>query len=241
MVGLSKFAVKEKQKGVNITSNGDFCHQNRPWFSLTLLETAFMETTINLHFIDYVADSMRKTAVELEKFEVAANLGKKEAMKVFEQVTVSYSNLVHDINNRIDYGVDRFNTMKAKVEALRLQLYLGKAETFEKYKEHRKKILEAIHEVRSEIIVNPNFIRGYAVMLDVLERLQVKLEVLNDYMESGSEKARRNMKERMETVEHIITDLRKKFNTIKEDHFDIFQKEMTEAYGHLKNAFIQTT
>jgi CHASE3 domain sensor protein len=199
-----------------------------------------METTINLHFIDYVADSLRKTAVELEKFEVTATLGKMEAMKVFEQVKHSYSSLVHDIDNRIDYGADLFNTMKTKVEALRLHLYLGKAETLEKYVEQRKKILQAIHEVRSEIIVNPRFIRGYAVMLDVLERLQVKLEVLNDYMESGTEKTRRNMKERMETVENIIADLRKKFNTIKEDHFDIFQKEMTEAYTHLKNAFIQT-
>jgi uncharacterized protein YicC (UPF0701 family) len=78
-------------------------------------------------------------------------------------------------------------------------------------------------------------------MLDVLERLQVKLEVLNDYMETGSEKTRRSMKDRMETVENIIKDLRKKFTTIKEDHFDVFQKEMTEAYAHLKNAFIQTT
>jgi chaperonin cofactor prefoldin len=200
-----------------------------------------METTINLHFIDYVADSMRKTAVELEKFEVTATLGKMEAMNVFEQVKESYSNLVHDIDNRIDYAEDRYNTMKAKVEALRLQLYLGKADTLEKYVEQRNRILHAIHEVRSEIIVNPRFIRGYAVMLDVLERLQVKLEVLNDYMETGSEKTRRSMKDRMETVENIIKDLRKKFTTIKEDHFDIFQKEMTEAYAHLKNAFIQTT
>ncbi|MCE2682175.1 MAG: hypothetical protein ACK49D_09395 [Flavobacteriia bacterium] len=199
-----------------------------------------METTINLHFIDYVADSMRKTAVELEKFEVTATLGKMEAIDVFEQIKASYSNLVHDIDNRIDYAEDRYNTMKMKVEALRLQLYLGKAETLEKYAEQRKKILQAIHEVRSEIIVNPRFIRGYAVLLDVLERLQVRLEVLNDYMESGTEKTRRNMKERMDTVEHIIADLRKKFNTIKEDHFDVFQKEMTEAYRHLKNAFIQT-
>jgi hypothetical protein len=200
-----------------------------------------METTINLHFIDYVADSMRKTAVELEKFEVTATLGKMEAMNVFEQVKESYSNLVHDIDNRIDYAEDRYNTMKAKVEALRLQLYLGKADTLEKYVEQRNRILHAIHEVRSEIIVNPRFIRGYAVMLDVLERLQVKLEVLNDYMETGTEKTRHSMKERMETVENIIKDLRKKFTTIKEDHFDIFQKEMTEAYAHLKNAFIQTT
>lgn len=200
-----------------------------------------MEPTINLHFIDYVADSMRKTAVELEKFEVTATLGKMEAIDVFEQIKTSYSNLVHDIDNRIDYAEDRFNTMKMKVDALRLQLYLGKAETLEKYVEQREKILQAIHEVRSEIIVNPRFIRGYAVLLDVLERLQVRLEVLNDYMVTGSEKTRINMKERMETVEQIIADLRKKFNTIKEDHFDIFQKEMTEAYRHLKNAFIQTT
>jgi hypothetical protein len=200
-----------------------------------------METTINLHFIDYVADSMRKTAVELEKFEVTATLGKMEAMNAFEQVKASYSNLIHDIDNRIDYAEDRYNTMKSKVEALRLQLYLGKAESLEMYVEQRNRILHAIHEVRSEIIVNPRFIRGYAVMLDVLERLQVKLEVLNDYMETGSEKKRRSMKERMETVEGIIKDLRKKFTTIKEDHFDVFQKEMTEAYGHLKNAFIQTT
>jgi hypothetical protein len=184
---------------------------------------------------------MRKTAVELEKFEVTATLGKMEAIDVFEQIKTSYSNLVHDIDNRIDYAEDRFNTMKMKVDALRLQLYLGKAETLEKYVEQREKILQAIHEVRSEIIVNPRFIRGYAVLLDVLERLQVRLEVLNDYMVTGSEKTRRNMKERMETVEQIIADLRKKFNTIKEDHFDIFQKEMTEAYRHLKNAFIQTT
>ena len=200
-----------------------------------------METTINLHFIDYVADSMRKTAVELEKFEVTATLGKMEAIDVFEQIKSSYFNLVHDLNNRINYGEDRYNTMKMKVETLRLQLDLGKAETLDKYVEQREKILKAIHEVRSEIVVNPRFIRGYAVLLDVLERLQVRLEVLNDYMESGTEKSRRNMKERMETVEDIITDLRKKFNTIKEDHFDIFQKEMTEAYSHLKNAFIQTT
>ena len=221
--------------------NGDFCHPNISSFELILIETIFMEPTINLHFIDYVADSMRKTAVELEKFEVTATLGKMEAIDVFEQIKTSYSNLVHDIDNRIDYAEDRFNTMKMKVDALRLQLYLGKAETLEKYVEQREKILQAIHEVRSEIIVNPRFIRGYAVLLDVLERLQVRLEVLNDYMVTGSEKTRRNMKERMETVEQIIADLRKKFNTIKEDHFDIFQKEMTEAYRHLKNAFIQTT
>ena len=45
-----------------------------------------MENSINIHFIDKVVDALKKSAIELEEFQVQAALGKAEAQLKFEEI-----------------------------------------------------------------------------------------------------------------------------------------------------------
>ena len=200
-----------------------------------------MENTENMHLVDYVVAGMRTTADELEKLQVQAALGKMEALDKFEEIKQKYSSVVFDLKDRYYQAKSEYEEIRGKVEDLIVQFNLGKADTIEAFEEQKKKILLAIHEIQVKITTNPTFIKGYAILLDVLERLKVKLEVLSEAMAPAKDKMVENFNERKAQVEDLILSWKEKFKdkTDIENRIDVFQSELSEAYKHFKKAFVQ--
>ena len=55
-----------------------------------------MKTKQDIQFVDKVIGALRKTAVELEEFQVKAALGKAEAQDKYEEVKKKFNLFVHD-------------------------------------------------------------------------------------------------------------------------------------------------
>lgn len=201
-----------------------------------------MEKSENTHFLDYVVDGMRKTAEELEKFQLQVGLGKMEAMDKFDEVKKSYSHLTHEAKLKMIQGQDQLENVQAKLQDLQVQLALGKADSVEAYQEQKKKILLAIHELQVTIKSNPAYIKSNAAFLETLEKLKLKMDILSDKLEPMKEKVAEVYNNRKEDIEKIIQSFIDRVNKKAEDSskMEIFQDELAEAFKHFKKAFVQS-
>lgn len=199
-----------------------------------------MEKTENMHFMDYVVDGMRKTADELEKFQVQVHLGKAEALDKFNELKKSYGNYTHELKLKVEQGKDELKNLQGKFEDLQIQFTLGKADTLEAFEAQKKKILLAIHEIQVTIKNNPTYIKTYAVTLEALENLKLKLDILSDKLDPVKEKAAKIYENRKKDLEKVIDSFKDKINekTDLRDRMEVFQDELSEAYKHFKKAFV---
>lgn len=198
-----------------------------------------MEKKENVHVIDIVVDRMRKAAVELEEFQVKVSLGKMEALEKYEEIKRSYNHLIHESKIRIAHSKERLETLQGKLEDLQVQFALGKAVTVEVFKAQKKRILLAIHEIEVSIKTNPTFVKSYAVLLETLETLKLKLEILSDKLEPAKKKVRKALKNGKEEIERVLSSFQEKFKKRinYERRMDVFQDELAIAYKHFRKAF----
>lgn len=201
-----------------------------------------MENTENMHFGDYVADGLRRSADELEKFQVQASLGKMEALNKYHELKQKYAAYTHELKLKAIAGKENVTHLIAKIQDLQVQFELGKAETVEAYEEQKKKILLAIHEVQVAIKSNPTFIKTYALLLETLEKIKLKLEILSENLSPLKEKAKEVFENRKHDLESAISSFKEKFNdkTGMDTKMDVFQNELSLAYKHFKKAFVQS-
>ncbi|MFN6014984.1 MAG: hypothetical protein ACK47F_09885, partial [Flavobacteriales bacterium] len=167
-----------------------------------------MENTKNNHYLDYIIDGMRKSADELEKFQLQVSLGKMEALDKYEELKKSYANYSNEIKLKAEEGREKLQELQSKFQHLQVQFALGKAETIETFEEQKHTILLAIHELEVTIKNNPTFIRTYAILLDLFEKLKLKLEVLSTKLDPLKEKVKETYKDRKRDFEEAIESFR---------------------------------
>jgi hypothetical protein len=192
----------------------------------------------NQHLGERIAKGLRKSAEELEKLDVQLHLGKMEAIEVYESMRKKYAHSLHEIKNDVKHQRDQFVHLLNKLEELRIQLELGKTETIEAFNARKKQLKLAIHELEVAIKTNPEFIRRYSQVLESLELLKLKLEVLNQRTQPARERLHTFYEQRKAAVEQIINGLMNRKETPKRSRWENFQVEMSEAYAHLKKAFV---
>ena len=199
-----------------------------------------MEKTENMHFIDHVVEGMRKSAAELEDFQLQLSLGKMEAMDAFYALKKSYGNFTHEIKLKAIHGKQNWDDILGKIQDLQVQLALGKAETAEVFEEQKKKIGLAIHSLQVAIKTNPTFIESNALFLETLENLKLKLEILSEKLNPLKEKVSTEFTARKEQLEDAILQFKENIrrkSTIDE-RFATFQDELSKAFSHFKKAFV---
>lgn len=104
------------------------------------------------HFGDNVASFLKNAATQLEELQVQTALGKAELADKLEEIKKETKDKINhikwDVNSAVEDGKEAYQSIKAKVEHLQVQLALGKAETAEELHEQKKKISAAIHDVK---------------------------------------------------------------------------------------------
>lgn len=190
------------------------------------------------HLGERIAKGLRRSAEELEKLDVQLHLGKMEALEVYESMRKNYAHTLHDVKNDVQKQRDQFIHMLNKLEELRVQLELGKAETMETFQERKKQLKLAIHDLEVAIKTNPEFIRRYAQVLESLEQFKLKLEILNQRTQPTRERLHTFYEQRKAAIESIIQGLMKRRDVPKKSRWEHFQVEMSQAYSHLKKAFV---
>lgn len=104
------------------------------------------------HLGDNVITFLKDATQKLENLQLQTSLGKAELAdkleEIKDQTKDKINHLKWDANSVIEDGKDTFNHFKSKMEHLNLQLALAKAETSEEFSEQKKKISEAIRDVK---------------------------------------------------------------------------------------------
>jgi hypothetical protein len=201
-----------------------------------------MKNKDNMHFSDYIAQGLRRSADELEKFQLQASLGKMEALEKYQEMKKTYAHYTHEVKLKAIEGKEDFVKLIAQIQDLQVQFELGKADTIDEYEAQKKKILLALHELQVTIKTNPTFIKSYAKLLETLEQINLKLAILSDKLDPLKEKVKDGYDKRKKEIESAISSFKAKFNdkTDSEHKMEVFQDELAIAYKHFKKAFVQS-
>lgn len=192
----------------------------------------------DIHFVDKVIEALRKSATELEEFQVQAALGKAEAQDKYEEVKRKFNQFIHENEYRIKDVKQKIEELHTKFDQLRVQLALGKAETKDVFKRQKKQILTIIHDIETKIKTHETLNRMYALTLIEMEQFKLQLEILEQKFDKEKPEAKASFEQGKKDFNTFIDKFRSKYTKKKEEtKMEHFQNEITAAYDHFKKAF----
>jgi uncharacterized coiled-coil protein SlyX len=197
-----------------------------------------MKTKQDIQFVDKIIGALRKSAIELEAFQVKAALGKAEAQDKYEEVKKKFNLFIHDSEFKIKEIKEKIEELNTKFDELRVQLALGKAETKEIFKKQKKQILSTLHEIEVKIKTNETLNRMYALTLIEIEQFKIQLEILEQKFKKDKKEGKDAFEKGKQEFNSFIDRFKGKYAKKKEEtKLEHFQNEISEAFSHFKKAF----
>lgn len=205
-----------------------------------------METLEKTPFTDKVITNLKKAAIELQELRLQAALGKAEARDAFEAAKKACNNYVHDakahLENAKGPAKEKLTLLRTALETLQVQLALGKAETKEVFESQAKKINKALSEIETFIKNNKITDAYYAELQMEIEKFRIKLDILKLQYElkkiGMKEEFEAKKKEFLKDLSGIKKNLLRKEESA-ENTWEHFRDEISEAYSHLRKAFVR--
>ncbi len=196
-----------------------------------------MENKEHAKFVDKITEALKKSAVEIEEFQVQAALGKAEAQDKYEELKKKFNLFIHDSKFKIESGKEKIEDINKKMDELRVQLALGKAETKEAFAKQKKQLLLSIHEIEVKIKTNKKLSHMYALVLVEIEKFKIQLEVLEDHFKDSTVGAKESFEKGKQEFNSYIEKFKAKYAKKEETKWEHFQGEVSQAFSHLKMAF----
>jgi hypothetical protein len=204
-----------------------------------------METIEKTSLTDKIINGLKKAIEELEQFRLQASLGKAEAKDVYEEVKKKFNLYVHEaklqINGIKEIAKEKSTELKTALEELQVQLALGKAETKEIFEEQRKKITHALSSLEAFIHSNKTSNEYYTKLMMESEKFKLKLDILHLQYKLSKLSKLEKMDEKKESLSKILSDIKNRLAKTEkeaEGKWDHFHEEISNAYSHLKKAFV---
>jgi hypothetical protein len=188
---------------------------------------------------------LQKFDQELEDLEIQLNLGSQEVIDAYERQKEAFKGFVHETRESVDHmGSEQASKFKGKLEALQVQLALGRAESRDAYEAQKKKLDEAMQEaaqeyekLKEETEEDMNeFSAGFKTGV---ERFQTRLDIMRVKFHLGAADARDEWEEKQKEMKEKFGEMRqqmKKRQTENEQKWDDFSEEVTESYTKFKSA-----
>jgi hypothetical protein len=197
-----------------------------------------MKNKEEIQFVDKVIGALRKSAIELEEFQIKAALGKAEAQEKYEEVKKKFNLFIHESEYKINGIKEKIEELNTKFDELRVQLALGKAETKEIFKKQKKQLLTTLHEIEVKIKTNDTLNRMYALTLIEIEQFRIQLEILEQKFSKNKPEAKDSFEKGKQDFNSFIDKFKGKYAKKKEvTKLEHFQNEISEAFTHFKKAF----
>ena len=196
-----------------------------------------MKNNENIHFIDKVVEVLKKSAIELEEFQVKAALGKAEAQDKYEDIKKKFNGFIYDSKSKIRVGKEKVEGINTSLDELRVQLALGKADSMDAFRAQKKQLLYTIHELEVKIKSNETLKRMYAFVLIEIEKFKVQLDLLEQKLEHGKEEVEGSFEKGKQEFNLFIDKVKSKYTKKEETRLEHFQDEISEAFSHFKQAF----
>ena len=181
----------------------------------------------------------------LDDLKVELNdLDEKLLPDFFEEQKAKTQERLTEIREKVDakYG-DEANELRAKMDHLKVQLALGKAEGRDAFEEQKGKLDHALRDARNQAnALSDKLGSNLGDELHGLKQsLQAKMEVLRLQYALGKADARDELEEVRKDLSHRVAALKasakKRMDESKADEkWDGFKDEMKEAFTHMKGA-----
>lgn len=193
------------------------------------------------NFGDALISQIKKTAIDLEHFQVQLALGKAEAKDKFEELKKKFNASVHSAKLKLAAGKSKIDQIKSEFEEMQVQLALGKADTIDAFKAQKKKILRAISVLEKKLETNSLSDEIESKFRHAIEKFKIQLEVLRVHYELGKMEARDEFEYEKRELATLIAKIKAKHEGRKKNILKTRQErrdELKEAYKHLKKAII---
>ena len=194
-------------------------------------------------FTEKIRSGIKKAQAEIEEFALQFALGKAVAGEKFEELKKDFMGKTSLWKQRIaalKTGNEKeMELLKSKIEALQVQLALGKADAKDFFIVQKKKILDSVHEIESGLKRNPLAKELQREISHEIEKFKLKLEILELQFELKTFTSKEKLKDAMGAaeieIEKLFKKIDEKWDEAKSKKTD-FAEEISKSFEHLKKA-----
>jgi hypothetical protein len=179
----------------------------------------------------------------LEEMQMQFSLGKMDAVDAFEKQKEHYRSMLLTFKENIDKGTglaeEKAAEMKAKIEQLRLQLALGKAEGMDAFEEQKKKIELAMHElyVANKGTMDEAYNKSLTMFDHNAEAFKTGLEIVKLQFSLAKMDAKETLEEKQKEISEKMVELNSQFKTIQSaamENVDEMNKQLRDNFDKMK-------
>lgn len=205
-----------------------------------------------MNFKDKAEETIADWKLRAEELQLQLSLGKMEAMDELEKQTGNFKSFINETKEKAkdlaDYiNPEITNDLISKFEELQVQLALGKAETKDAFEEQKEKInqgLDSIQQLLQKGMAKAGMEENFNSFLEkfegATENFKTRLEAAKLQFALGKADTKDEIEKQKEEVKAKLEEIRSKLDSNKElaeEKWDGFKAEISEAFGHIKNAF----
>ncbi len=179
----------------------------------------------------------------LEEMQLQFTLGKMDASDAFETQKTHFRNMLENMKENLDKGADlaeeKAKEMKIKIEELRVQLALGKAEGMDAFEAQRVKIDHAMNEFYQAGRKNfdESYKRSLAMFDHNAEAFKTGLEIVKLQFALAKMEAKDELEEKQKEIGEKMLELNQQFKTIQQaamENMDEVNKQLRENFERMK-------
>lgn len=187
---------------------------------------------------------------EIEHLNVQLHLGVKEAQDEFEKQKKHLHEWSEEVKKEVidiaHFGEDKTKEFQMRLDELRVQAALGRAETRDEIDHQVHNLNLAVHHVKLELskLLDQSksqigeFIESAA---DTLDKIHTRMDLINLRMHLGKKEVEDEWEEKKVELSHALHDIHVKIDKAKdltEDKWENFTAEIKEAWKHVKKAIL---
>ncbi|MCA1761827.1 MAG: hypothetical protein ABR574_07705 [Cryomorphaceae bacterium] len=181
-----------------------------------------------------------------EELRLQLHLGKKEAEEKFEEEKKRIEHWAETTREEIgDLSSGKAKAFKAKLDTLRLQAALGKAESKSAVEEQEKKLKLALEDAQKEAqhlaedssekiaTVGRNAQDKMGIWQTQMDIFRLQLQLGKKEAEVEWETKKKQIREKLNEMDHSIEQMKKDGS----ESLDNFKSEISKSWKHFKSAF----
>lgn len=200
-----------------------------------------METISKTHFMDKAINGLRKAAVELEDFQAQLTINSSEIFEKYQEIKNNFHGFMHESLDKLREEKVSAKELTLKFHEIEKFLISEKVDTRENFIAQTKKIIMHVEEME-EALKNTAVDGVFYVKVNTeIEKFKIKMEILGLRFEMGKLEARKEFESLKSDFTERVDKIKIKFTsgepTITKS-WDHFSNECSEAYKHLKRAFV---
>jgi hypothetical protein len=195
------------------------------------------------HIKDQMKDFVSSWQQRLEEMQVQFSLGKMDAAEAFEkqkdQLRTMLVSMKENIDKATDVAEDKTAEMRNKLEELKLQLSLGKADGLDAFEAQRKKIEAAMHDFYHT--GKQNFSSNYEKGLELFDRqseaFKTGLDIVKIQYNLAKMDAKEEVEEKKKELNDKIVELNNQFKTIQAtamENMEEVNRQLRENFEKMK-------